>query len=75
MKSFTVKLPEDDRDYKPLASKGIYYVYKKNCVAQFGFGESRSFDNINQAYNALHLWLNDRKDSYQLRITLILDNR
>lgn len=72
---FKVILPEDDRNYKPLANKGIYYVHKKNCVAQFGFGGSNSFDNIDQAYNALHLWLNGRKDSKQLRITLILDNR
>lgn len=75
MKSFKVVLPDDDRNYKPLAVKGIYYVYKKNCIAQFGFGSSHSFDNIDQAYNAMRLWLNNRKDSDKLRITLILDNR
>jgi hypothetical protein len=75
MKSFTVTLPEDDRNYKPLANKGVYYIYKKNWVAQFCFGGSHSFDNIDQAYNAMHLWLKSRKDADKLRITLILDNR
>lgn len=61
----------DARNTISAACTGIYRVYKKNQIAQFGFGGSNSFENSVDAFNAMNKYLAKRKDRNTLTVYLV----
>ena len=66
---FKVLPTEDDRNHVATESKGVYMVYKKNCVAQFSFPDQ--LGNAELALLAANGYVMSRKDSSQLSIVYI----
>ena len=67
-KSFSVSVPKlgyDDLITDDL--RGVYLVYKKNCIAQFSFDNYQAKEALDKAYT----YLNNRKDKADLRIEYI----
>jgi hypothetical protein len=66
---FKVLPTEDDRNHVATESKGVYMVYKKNCVAQFSFPDQ--LDNAELALLAANGYVQSRKDKNLLKIVYI----
>lgn len=62
---------EDDRDVLCGNPVGVYYVHKRNMIAQFSFGGNNTFSSNAEAHQALTKWLQSHKDSNMLRVTLL----
>ncbi len=74
MMSFKIIQTEDDRNILSEGKRGAYYVHKKNCLAAFVFGEVGHYDTAKEAFEAMQNFLQSRKDSAILRVTLIGGN-
>lgn len=61
----------DHRDILSEAERGVYYVHKRNCLAAFPFGEAGHHTTAKEAFEAMQKFLQSRKDSDILRVTLI----
>jgi len=63
---------DDDRNKTEIKySSGVYMVQKRNIIAKFQFGKNCRFESITQAHCAMNEYLNNRKDSSDLTVTLI----
>lgn len=62
---------EDDKDVVSDEYTGVYLVHKKNLIAQFSFGLNGTFTTGNEAHQAMTNFLQSRKDSDMLRVTLL----
>lgn len=73
--SYDVKASDDDRDFIPDWSAGVYYVTKRNTLSTITWGEGFAHKNATEAHKALHEWLENRerrsKDSQKLIVTAI----
>lgn len=58
----------DDRNAIPEWNKGVYFVHKKNLTACFSFDSTTTPE---EAHEKLTNYLQSRKDSDKLTITLI----
>jgi hypothetical protein len=71
MMSLEIVQSADHRDILSGSERGVYYVHKRNCLAAFPFGEAGHYDTAKEAFDAMQKFLQSRKDSAKLRVTLI----
>lgn len=71
MMSLEIVQSADHRDILSGSERGVYYVHKRNCLAAFPFGEAGHYDTAKEAFEAMQKFLQSRKDSDILRVTLI----
>jgi len=67
---------KNDRAFEDLHVKsdvefGVFFVYKKNKIAEFGFGRMESFPGIEEARAACIDYLGKRSDLGDLRVSFI----
>lgn len=71
MMSLKIIQGNDHRDILSESERGVYYVHKRNCLAAFPFGEAGHYDTSEEAFEAMQKFLQSRKDSDILRVTLL----
>ena len=63
--------PFEDLHVKSDVEFGVFFVYKKNKIAEFGFGRMESFPGIEEARAACIDYLGKRSDLGDLRVSFI----
>ena len=71
MMSLKIIQSADHRDILSGSERGVYYIHKRNCLAAFPFGEAGHHTTAKEAFEAMQKFLQSRKDSAKLRVTLI----
>jgi hypothetical protein len=62
---------KDSRYTIPEFDSGVYYIFKKNCIAQFSFGNKGTSETSEEARAKMEEWFSKRKDADSLRVSLI----